>query len=34
VSEDADVAKPDVLAGSYNNPRMYFISINYSYDFK
>jgi long-chain fatty acid transport protein len=34
VSEDADVAKPDVLAGSYNNPQMYFISINYSYDFK
>lgn len=33
VSEDAQVAKPEALAGSYDNPQMYFISLNYSYRF-
>ncbi len=33
LSESADVASPDVLAGSYDNPQMYFIAMNYSYKF-
>ena len=33
LSEDANVAAPALLAGSYNNPRMYFVSVNYSYRF-
>lgn len=33
LSEDAHAASPAVLAGSYNDPQMYFVSINYSYHF-
>lgn len=33
LSESADVASPDVLAGSYDNPQMYFIAVNYSFRF-
>ena len=32
-SEDARVESPAVLSGSYNDPRMYFFSVNYSYRF-
>lgn len=32
-SEDARVASPAVLSGSYNDPRMYFLSVNYGYRF-
>lgn len=31
--EDAHAASPDVLAGNYNDPKMYFVSVNYSYLF-
>jgi len=31
--EDAEVASPAVLSGSYDDPSMYFISINYGYRF-
>jgi len=33
LSEDANVAAPELLAGNYNSPQMYFISLNYSYRF-
>ena len=33
LSEDSRVAEPAVLAGSYDNPQMYFVSVNYSYRF-
>ena len=33
LSESADVASPSVLAGSYDNPQMYFFALNYSYRF-
>jgi len=33
MTEDASVASPDVLAGSYDNPAMYFFALNYSYRF-
>lgn len=33
MSEDAQVASPDVLSGSYNNPQMYFVAVNYNYRF-
>jgi len=33
LSEDAQVATPAPLAGRYDNPEMYFISVNYSYRF-
>jgi long-chain fatty acid transport protein len=33
LSESADVVTPDVLAGSYDNPQMYFVTVNYSYQF-
>lgn len=33
LSEDAQVATPAPLAGSYNSPQMYFVSLNYSYRF-
>ena len=32
-SEDSSVTSPAVLSGSYNNPQMYFFSLNYSYRF-
>lgn len=32
-SEDSSVTSPAVLSGSYNNPQMYFFSLNYSYLF-
>jgi long-chain fatty acid transport protein len=32
-SEDSSVSDPDRLAGDYNNPKVYFISANYSYRF-
>ncbi len=32
-SENSSVSQPDLLAGSYDNPKMYFISANYSYRF-
>ncbi|WP_319585663.1 outer membrane protein transport protein [uncultured Desulfobulbus sp.] len=31
--EDGKAVNPEVLAGSYDNPQMYFISVNYSYRF-
>jgi long-chain fatty acid transport protein len=33
VSEDAHVTEPAILAGSYDNPQMYFVAVNYSYRF-
>ncbi len=33
MSEDATVPAPALLAGSYNDPEMYFISVNYGYHF-
>ncbi|MGD9949626.1 MAG: OmpP1/FadL family transporter [Desulfobulbus sp.] len=33
LSESADSVSPDVLAGSYDNPQMFFFAINYSYQF-
>jgi long-chain fatty acid transport protein len=33
MSEDAHVPSPAVLAGSYTDSRMYFVSINYNYRF-
>lgn len=33
LSESADVASPAELAGSYDNPQMYFFALNYSYRF-
>lgn len=33
LSEDAKVPSPAVLAGNYNNPQMFFVSLNYSYRF-
>lgn len=33
LGEDASVAAPALLAGSYNNPQMYVVSVNYSYRF-
>jgi long-chain fatty acid transport protein len=33
LSEDANVAEPALLSGSYDNPRMYFFAVNYSYRF-
>lgn len=32
-SEDSSVISPAVLSGSYDNPQMYFFSLNYSYHF-
>lgn len=32
-SDDSSVTTPAVLSGSYNNPQMYFFSLNYSYRF-
>jgi long-chain fatty acid transport protein len=32
-SEDSTVISPAVLSGSYDDPRMYFFSVNYSYRF-
>jgi long-chain fatty acid transport protein len=32
-SEDAHVASPAILAGSYDNPQMYFFAVNYNYLF-
>lgn len=33
MSEDASVVSPDMLSGSYNNPKMYFVAVNYNYRF-
>ena len=33
LSENADAASPEELAGSYDNPQMYFFGLNYSYRF-
>jgi len=33
VSEDAQATEPAILAGSYDNPQMYFVAVNYSYRF-
>ena len=33
LSEDASAAAPTVLAGSYDDPRMYFFGVNYSHRF-
>jgi len=33
LSEDASVSSPALLAGSYDNPEMFFMSVNYSYRF-
>ena len=33
MGEDAHVAAPAPLAGSYTNPQMFFVSVNYSYRF-
>jgi len=33
LSEDARVAEPALLAGTYDNPQMYFFAVNYSYRF-
>ena len=33
ISDDARVVSPDVLAGSYNSPEMYFTALNYTYRF-
>ena len=31
--EDAGVASPALLSGSYDNPQMYFLAVNYNYQF-
>jgi long-chain fatty acid transport protein len=31
--EDSHAPEPAVLAGSYDNPQMYFVAVNYSYRF-
>ena len=33
MSEDASVSSPALLAGSYSNPEMFFMSMNYNYRF-
>lgn len=32
-TEDSSVAEPELLSGSYNDPKVYFFSANYSYRF-